>query len=123
MNADIAATAATQIQAPPITPARRVADYGEAGGLGPTGSPVAAAHQASVQVDTFPTSPPPHLGDEIAVARVAAGLLASGGRHVHFGLDPATGHLKIEVRDLDGYPLGTIPPSKALELAGGGSLD
>jgi hypothetical protein len=43
------------------------------------------------------------------------------GRELHF--DMAEGRLRIELRDLDGNVLKTIPPSAALEIAGGKAVD
>jgi hypothetical protein len=42
---------------------------------------------------------------------------------LHFKVDDATGKLIVEVHDLHGNLLFTVPASKALDFAGGGSLD
>jgi flagellar protein FlaG len=82
----------------------------------------AASLEAAVNVETLPASPPPSvLEDMHAAARVAAELRAQG-RELHF--EPhAHGRVVVQVRDLDGNVIRTIPPAKALEVAAGGKLD
>jgi uncharacterized FlaG/YvyC family protein len=67
------------------------------------------------------------LPDDVRDAIVAAGQvaerLAADGRQLHFAHDPASGAVVIEVQDLDGKVLGTISPTKVLELAAGAPLD
>jgi flagellar protein FlaG len=41
---------------------------------------------------------------------------------LHFSVDKATNRVVIEVRDLDGNVLKTIPPAKALDVMSGGAL-
>jgi flagellar protein FlaG len=67
------------------------------------------------------------LPDDVRDAIIAAGQvaerLAADGRQLHFAHDPASGAVVIEVQDLDGNVLGTIPPTKVLELAAGAPLE
>lgn len=42
---------------------------------------------------------------------------------MRFLVDPATGHLSIQVHDLQGNLLFTAPPSKALDVASGADLN
>ena len=49
--------------------------------------------------------------------------LQAGGRALSFQVDSGTGKLHIEVHDLRGQVLFTVPASKALDIAAGGSLD
>ncbi len=42
--------------------------------------------------------------------------LAADDRELHFRKDEATGRVIVEVRDLDGNVLRTIPPSEALDV-------
>ena len=43
-------------------------------------------------------------------------------RELHFSVDKSTNRVVIEVRDLDGHVLKTIPPAKALDVMSGGAL-
>jgi flagellar protein FlaG len=71
----------------------------------------------AARVDAIPASPPPELRHEILAAQRAAEDMHERGRELHFEM--AGGRLRIELRDLDGNVLKTIPPSHALEIAGG----
>jgi hypothetical protein len=72
-------------------------------------------------VDTLPASPPPEVRAEMLAAQRAVRELYERGRELHFEM--ADGRLRIELRDLDGNVLKTIPPSAALEIAGGKAVD
>jgi flagellar protein FlaG len=72
-------------------------------------------------VDTVPSSPPPELRAEILAAQRAVRDMYERGRELHFEM--TDGRLRIELRDLDGNVLKTIPPSHALEIAGGEAVD
>lgn len=78
---------------------------------------------AAVTVDAIPSSPPTEVNDAIAVAAQSYDRLAAGNRTLQFRIDESTGKLQIEVHDLKGNLLFAVPPSKALEIAGGGSPD
>jgi hypothetical protein len=81
-----------------------------------------ASLEAAVNAATLPASPPPSvLEDMHAASRVVADLRAQN-REIHFDA-PESGHLLVQVRDLDGNVISTIPPAKALEIAAGGPLD
>ena len=103
-----------------------------AGGVERTGSPprsapgakadFGASLDAAVNLSTLPASPPPAvLEDMLAAARVADDLHAQA-RELHFEvLD--SGRVAVQVRDLEGNVIRTIPPAKALEVAAGAPLD
>jgi hypothetical protein len=118
MNLDIAATgpAPPRSTTPPATAERLD------GGSEPLTAD-AASFESAVTVDTFPASPPPEVMDAIAVATQAADRLAADGQALHFQVDPPTGKVTIEVHDLQGNVQSTVSPSKALDIAGGGTLD
>jgi hypothetical protein len=81
-----------------------------------------AALDAAVNVSTLPASPPPAvLEDMHAAARVAEELHAQK-RELHFEAT-ASGRVVVQVRDLDGNVIRTIPPAKALDVATGAPLD
>jgi flagellar protein FlaG len=67
--------------------------------------------------------PPDELLEEMGLAAEVYERLAARGRELRFRLDPPTGRVTVEVRDLDGKLLYTIPPTRALEIAGGEDLD
>jgi flagellar protein FlaG len=99
----------------------------ERGGTAPRSAPAqdagfSAALDAAVNVSTLPASPPPSvLEDMHAAARVFEELRAQK-RELHF--EPAgNGRVVVQVRDLDGNVIRTIPPAKALEVASGTPLE
>ncbi len=82
-----------------------------------------AALQASVSLQTFPSSPPQTVLDEMASAARVHDTLRSQGRELHFAHDSQSGRMTIEVRDNGGQVLRTISPSEALEIAAGKPLE
>jgi uncharacterized FlaG/YvyC family protein len=48
--------------------------------------------------------------------------LAASNRELRFRMDEATNRVVIEVRDLDGTVLRTIPPSAALDVMAGAAI-
>ena len=48
--------------------------------------------------------------------------LHADNRELHFSTDEQSGRVIIEVRDLDGNVLKTIPPSKAMDILSGAEL-
>ena len=88
----------------------------------------AARHTAvpdavSVDVNAIPDSPPAEVLDAMGVAAAAHDRLAAIDRGLSFKVDDATGKVTVEVHDADGKLLFTVPGSKALDIAAGGSLD
>ena len=82
----------------------------------------APALDAAVNVNTLPASPPQSVIDEMHEAARVADKLHALGRELHF--EPtASGRVVVQVRDLDGNVLRTVPPASALEIAAGASLD
>jgi hypothetical protein len=80
-----------------------------------------AVPAAAATADTFPSSPPPELRAEILAAQSAVRDMHERGRELHFEM--AEGRVRIELRDLDGNVLRTIPGSEALEIAGGKAVE
>jgi hypothetical protein len=72
-----------------------------------------------VAVISLPPSPPPEVLDEVAAARDRAAELAASNRELHFRKDEATGRVVVQVRDLAGNVIRTIPPSEALAVMSG----
>ena len=76
-----------------------------------------------VRLDTLPSTPPAELHAEIDRAAARVDELRAEGRELHFAFDKDAGRVQIQVRDLDGRVIRTIPPSKALSVATGDKLD
>jgi flagellar protein FlaG len=88
----------------------------------PTGPDASRAAEPAVKVDTFPSSPPPDALEMVDAAFERMEELRSQNRELHFAKDPASGRVQVQVRDLDGNVIRTIPPSQALEIMGGAAL-
>jgi FlaG protein len=72
-----------------------------------------------VAVISLPPSPPPEVLDEVAAARDRAAELAASNRELHFSVDEDSKRVVVQVRDLAGNVIRTIPPSEALEVMAG----
>jgi hypothetical protein len=70
----------------------------------------------------FVIGPPSELLSEVDAAWERARQLAAEDRELHFSHDAASGRLVIEVRTLRGEVLGTVPPSRVLDIIGGAPL-
>lgn len=82
----------------------------------------AASLDAAVNVSTLPASPPPSVLEDMHAAQRVADMLHSQQRELHF--EPTdTGRVIVQVRDLDGNVIRTIPAAQALEIAGGAPLE
>jgi FlaG protein len=77
----------------------------------------ASAPAGDVAVISLP--PPPEVLDEVAAARDRAAELATSNRELHFRKDEANGRVIVQVRDLAGNVIRTIPPSEALAVISG----
>jgi flagellar protein FlaG len=73
--------------------------------------------------DTMPSRPPAEVLAEMEAASRRYDELRSQQRELHFTRDEAANRVVVQVRDLEGNILRTIPPSKALDVIAGGSLD
>jgi uncharacterized protein YlxW (UPF0749 family) len=76
----------------------------------------------TVTVDTIPASPPDEVHDAIGVANQAFHNLQASGSELRFKVNEATGKLSVEVHDVHGNLLFTVPASTVLDVASGGSL-
>jgi uncharacterized FlaG/YvyC family protein len=74
-------------------------------------------------VDAMPSRPPAEVLQEMEAASRRWDELRSQQRELHFTHDPHANRVVVEVRDLEGNVLRTIPPSKALDVIAGGALD
>ena len=82
-----------------------------------------AAGAEEVRLDTIPSNPPVELHEEIDRAAQRVDELRAQGRELHFAFDKDAGRVQIQVRDLDGNVVRTIPPSEALSVVSGQKLD
>ena len=90
-----------------------------------TASSGATRDAADVSSTEIPSSPPADVLDAVDAAARAVRELHAQGRELHFvpASESDDGHMRVEVRDLDGNVLRTIPPSQALDVATGSPLD
>ncbi len=77
---------------------------------------------AAVNVSTLPASPPPSALEDMHKAAEVWQELRAQKRELHFECT-GNGRVIVQVRDLDGNVIRTIPPAKALEVASGEPLD
>jgi flagellar protein FlaG len=85
-------------------------------------APARVEPTAAVTVDTLPASPPDSVLEEMFDASRVAQVLHEQRRELHFEAI-GDGRVKVEVRDLDGNVIRTIPAGKALDVAAGSPLD
>jgi flagellar protein FlaG len=81
------------------------------------------ARESDVRLDAVPGTPPAEVHVEVERASTRYDELQAKGREIHFATDQKSGRLVIEVRDLDGKVIRTIPPSTALDVISGTELD
>jgi len=95
---------------------------GSPGAGGPAPAPPAPPASAgpAVTADVIPASPPPEVSEQVSAAFERAQELFAANRELHFAKDPDTGRIVVQVRDLAGNVVRTIPPSEALEVMAGG---
>jgi hypothetical protein len=116
-NIPSVASAASTAAARPGTPVSGTASTGPA-------RPSAVDKAVNVDISTaIPASPPQEVHDAMAVASQSYHRLATQNRQLQFRIDDGTGKLTVEVHDLQGNLLFTVPAHKALDIAGGGSLE
>ena len=71
---------------------------------------------------SLPAFPPPEVQDEIGAAADRVDELRAQNRELHFRTDEETGRVIIEVRDLEGTVIRTIPPADVLEVMAGAGV-
>jgi hypothetical protein len=76
----------------------------------------------AVILDMIPPVPPAEVLQQIALAADSYDKLLQSGVHLHFETDPQTGKLSVQVQDVRGNVIGTVPAAKVLDLASGGTL-
>jgi hypothetical protein len=68
---------------------------------------------------SLPGSPPTEVLDAVGAAAARAAELQAANRELHFRNDEESGRVIVEVRDLEGNVIRTIPPSHALDVMAG----
>ncbi len=77
----------------------------------------------AVSVSTIPATPPPDALEQVQTAARVVEELRAMGRELHFEPPSTpTGRVVVQVRDLDGNVIRTVPPAEALEIATGFSI-
>jgi flagellar protein FlaG len=105
----------------PSGPARRIAPTpGFSLDLARRTTAPAPVHDSAVL--SLPAAPPTEVLDAIGAAAERAAELRAQNRELHFRKDEATGRVIVQVRDLAGNVIRTIPPSSALEIMAGASV-
>lgn len=85
-------------------------------------APTQASDTDTVTVDTIPASPPAEVQDAMGVANQAYHNLQAQGSELRFKINEATGKLTVEVHDVHGNLMFTVPASTALDVASGQPL-
>ena len=70
----------------------------------------------------LPPTPPPEALSMIDRAAQRADELWRDQRELHFEMDQNSGRVIVQVRDLEGRVIRTIPPSEALDVLSGKAL-
>lgn len=70
----------------------------------------------------IPASPPADVMREVEAAAQRAEWMREHGHELSFEVVDE-GHVKVEVRDLNGRLIRTVPPAEGLAIATGGPLD
>jgi flagellar protein FlaG len=99
------------LQSPyPVTPTRAV----DAAAAQPR-----TGHASDTVVGDIPPAPPADVRAQVDRAAEIAQDMVDRNRELHFLKDQETGRLIIQVRDLNGKVIRTIPPSHALAMMAG----
>ena len=83
---------------------------------------VTGAESTGTIVGEVPPAPTPEAREMVDRAAERVDELRAQGRELHFSHDDASNRVVIEVRDLDGNVIKTIPPAKALDIMSGAEL-
>jgi uncharacterized FlaG/YvyC family protein len=82
--------------------------------------PTAARAAKPERPADIPAEPPAEVRAQVDAAAKRAADLAASNRELHFAKDEQSGRIVIQVRELDGRVIRTIPPSHALAFMTGG---
>jgi len=96
----------------PVSPARPAADPVRGG----------EPSRFDTVLGDVPPAPTEDVRRHVDRAAEIVEQLHASNRELHFSKDAETGRVVIQVRDLDGNVLKTIPPSRALDVMSGAAL-
>jgi flagellar protein FlaG len=82
----------------------------------------AKAAGSDTLLDSIPPAPTEEARQMVDRAAEVVEDLYKNNRELHFSVDESTRRVVIEVRDLEGHVLKTIPPAKALDVMAGAAL-
>jgi hypothetical protein len=82
----------------------------------------ATSHATGTVLDSIPPAPTPEAREMVNRAAQVVEDLYKSNRELSFSIDKSTNRVVIEVRDLEGNVLKTIPPAKALDVMSGAAL-
>jgi uncharacterized FlaG/YvyC family protein len=114
-----------------FTPYESLATSSLAGAVNPTPPvqplnavqrPVNGAQEEGTIVGEVPPAPTPEAREMVDRAAERVQELSKQNRELHFSRDESSNRVVIEVRDLEGNVLKTIPPAKALDVMSGAEL-
>jgi hypothetical protein len=91
----------------------------KAAGTSPSGTQFSLPRADSAEIGGIPAAPPPDVLREVDRAGARAEELWRDQRELHFEMDEESGRVIVQVRDLDGRVIRTIPPSEALDIMSG----
>jgi hypothetical protein len=80
------------------------------------------ASGADTLLGSVPPAPTPEAREMVDRAAERVEELHAKNRELHFSVEKGTNRVVIEVRDLDGNVIKTIPPAKALDVMSGEAL-
>jgi FlaG protein len=84
--------------------------------------PNAGDENNGVVVGAVPLAPAPEAREMVQKAAQRVEELRAENRELHFTRDQDSNRVVIEVRDLDGNVIRTIPPEKALDIMSGAAI-
>jgi hypothetical protein len=84
--------------------------------------PVTDAQASGTVVGDVPPAPTPEAREMVDRAAERVQELHAQNRELHFSREAHSNRVVIEVRDLDGNVIKTIPPAKALDIMSGAEL-
>ena len=82
----------------------------------------ALAREDRADIGGIPAQPPVDALREVDRAAARAEELWNDKRELHFEMDEDSGRVIVQVRDIDGRVIRTIPPSEALDIMSGRAL-
>ncbi|MBE2316944.1 flagellar protein FlaG [Solirubrobacter sp. CPCC 204708] len=106
-----------QLPAVPSVPPAAATEPRDAAAQRPTG-----VEETGTIVGDVPPAPTPEARELVAKAAEVVEQMHKSNRELHFKRDEDTNRVIIQVRDLEGNVIKTIPPSKALDIMSGGEL-